>query len=332
MKAAIALATVLSLLVVAPAGAIDDTKPVPGCWGSQVNDKAGDAKSSGPASQGGDTPNLDITGGFFKYEPAKGDDAVTFNIAIKNLSTDIPPGATSINWLLAYTGSTGAAAFVRAITDFSGIVTYDYGGETPTPATTFKTRTGATTGNFFTGENGVVQIVVPTGSGDNKPGFTFKGATVYGYEANSPIPGAAPTPIKGGLLYEDDSASVKNFVVGGCPAAAPAAPPLTAGPLPGPPVANDKPLPLKLVTTKLKAKKAKKGAALKVKSTEALTQVFAQVKKGTKVLAKGSVAKLNGAGTLKVKGKLKKGSYVVDFRGTDASGAARFVSYKLKVS
>jgi hypothetical protein len=94
-----------------------------------------------------------------------------------------------------------------------------------------------------------------------------------------------------------------------------------------------KPLPVKVTTTKFKAKKVKKGMTIKLASTEPLTQIAAQIKKGKKVFGKGSLAKLNGKGSLKLKAKgLKKGSYVLDLVGTDGNGARRFAAFKIKVS
>lgn len=337
---AIAAALAAASTFAGPAAAIDDSKPPVSCYGTFFTDKAGDATSQGPgagqANGNKPTPNLDLVAGFYKYDAAKGDEATTVNFIIKDLSTDIPEGATSLAWMLRYGGSDGAEHWVRAATDFSGVVTYDYGGLTDASATTFSTRVGSTQGAFFEGENGVIQLVIPTANGDGKVGYSLKGATAYGYEANSPVPQAAPTPIKGGFLYEDDSAPGKGaYTVGSaCPSAPPASPPPVVGPSGAKPIQPvDKPLPLTLQTKSVKAKKAKKALALKVKSSEALTQVAAQLKKGTKVLGKSTVVSLNGAGTIKLKvKKLKKGSYVVDFAGTDASGARRFTSAKLKIN
>jgi hypothetical protein len=323
-----------------PAAAIDDTKPAQGCYGAFFTDKAGDAKSNGPASAdangNADTPNLDLISGFWKYDAAKGDEATTINFVIKNLSKDIPAGATSIAWMMRYTGSDGTEHWIRAATDFSGVLAYDYGNLTDATATSFSTRQGATTGNFFEGENGLVQLVIPTANGDGKPGFTIKGATIFGYEANSPVPQSAPTPVKGGFLYEDDSAGGKGaFTIGAaCPVIPAAAPAAVPGPSGAPPAAvADAPLPVKVTTTKFKAKKVKKGMTLKLTASEPITQLAAQIKKGTKVLGKGKLAKLSGKGSLKLKAKgLKKGSYVLDLVGTDAKGARRYVSAKIKVS
>jgi hypothetical protein len=334
---ALAAALAAVTVVVGPAAAIDDKKPEVSCYGNFFTDKAGDAKSNGPASAQAngnqDTPNLDLLSAFWKYDKDKGEEATTINIVVKNLNTDIPPGATSIAWMMRYGGSDGTEHWVRAATDFSGVVTYTYGNLTDAGATSFSTRQGDTPGAFFEGENGVVQLVIPTANGDGKPGFTIKAATVYGYEANSPIPQAAPTPIKGGFLYEDDTAPGKGgYTVGSaCPAAAPAGPLPVTGPSGVKPIQSaEKPLPVKLLTKKAKAGKK---LSLKLRSSEPLTQLAAQVVKGRTVVAKGKLAKLDGNATMKLKvsKKLKKGSYRVDLVGSDASGARRFVQAKLAV-
>jgi hypothetical protein len=320
-----------------PAAAIDDTKPAQSCFGALFTDKAGDNVRAHPAFAGEPgTENLDLITGFMKYDAAKGDDASTVNIQVKNLTKDVPQGSTSLQWQLDYVGKAGALAWVRAVTDFSGLVTYDYGGQQDASATTLNVRQGATAGNFFEGPDGIVQIVIPAAL--EPKGQALKTMVVHAYEPAQAVPGAAPTPIKGGQLYEQDNAGVKGqFVIGAaCPVGSPpAAPPATGGtPKPATPaVQAEGPLPVKVTTTKFKAKKVKKGMTLKLTASEPITQLAAQIKKGTKVLGKGTLAKLSGKGSLKLKAKgLKKGSYVLDLVGTDAKGARRFVSAKIKVS
>src|SRR3954454_6255351 len=104
-----------------PAGAVDDTKPSPACYGMAFTDKKGDQASKAPAPQDAPRENLDLIGGFYKYDAAKGDDATTFNLQIANLSTDIPPGTTAISWYVSY-GTDPGDAWLRALTDFTGVV------------------------------------------------------------------------------------------------------------------------------------------------------------------------------------------------------------------
>jgi hypothetical protein len=321
-----------ALAAAAPAGAVDETKPAPACYGLAFTDKKGDAASQAPGAQPGGRENLDLIGGFYKYDAAKAEEATTFNMQIANLSKDIPDGATAVSWYISY-GNAAGDPWLRALTDFTGLVSYETGHYEIVGPQTQSVRDGATTGAFFEGPEGVIQIVYPA-DGPGKPGTTLKTATVTAYEARQVLPGASPTPAKGGLLYEVDIASTKGtFTVGSpCPATAPSAPAASTNapaPTTQPLNSGTKPLPARLVTTKAKAAKRLK---LKVKSTEALTKFGLQIRKGKKVFGKASAAKLSGTKTLKVKTKkLKKGSYTVDLAGTDSSGARRFAVAKLKI-
>ncbi len=329
-----ALLAVLAL-VVSPASAIDETKPAEACYGKLFTDKAGDAVRGHPGFSGeAGQDNLDLIDGFMKYDAAKGDEASTVNIRVKNLDKTVPEGSTAIQWRMDYVGKSGVLGWVRAHTDFSGVMTFDFGGQQDGGATTFNVRQGGTTGAFFEGPDGLIQIVIPA---DLEPkGQVLKTMVIHAYEPVQALPGAAPTPVKGGQLYEQDQAAVKGtFTIGQpCPSAPPAAPAAVDGTVAPKPVQNaEQPLPVKLNGTKFKASKVKKALTLKLTSTEPLTQVAAQIKKGKKVFGKGTLAKLNGKGALKLKVKgLKKGSYVVDLVGTDGKGARRFAVAKVKVS
>ena len=327
-----AVAAVVALAAASTAGAVDETKPPVACYGLAFADKKGDHASTAPGAQPGPRDNLDLLGGFYKYDPAKAAEATTFNMQISNLSKEIPAGATAISWYIGYGNATGDY-WLRALTDFSGIVSYETGHFEVVGPQTQSVRDGSTQGAFFEGADGLIQIVYPA-DGPGKPGTALKNATVTAYEARQALPGAAPTPAKGGLLYKVDDATTKggHTVGSACPASQPAAPAPgtgTGGPLTQPLNSGGGPLPVKVLTKKVK--RAKK-ITLKLRSSEALTKVAAQLVKGKKVVAKGSLAKLNGNGKLKLKAKkLKKGTYRLDLAGTDGSGARRFAAAKLKV-
>ena len=336
-------AVIATAMLVAPAGA-QNPAPSPGCFGLLFTDKAGDSVSASPtgANGGNGSPeNMDLLQGWVDVKDGKS----SVHIRVKNLTKAVPKGATSINWQVNYIGKAGTAAWVRAATDFSGLVTYDHGGVEATPAIPFNVRQGGTAGNFAEGPNGVVSIEFPEAV--EPKGTTLKSFSIDAQEAVQAVPGAAPTPVKGGSLYVDDNAPGKGtFTIGSaCPAGGPAAPPSGSTPAPAPapapaptpgqPVAtadNGGPLPVKVTTTKFKAKKVKKGMTLKLASTEPLTQLAFQIKKGKKVFGKGALAKLSGKGKLKLKSKgLKKGTYVLDIVGTDGKGARRFTAAKITV-
>ena len=324
---------------VSPARAIDDSKPAVACYGQYFTDKKGDQASEAPGAQGDARENLDFTGAFFKYDASKAEQASTLNIQIANLSKTIPNGATATSWYVA-TGAADGDQWVRALTDFTGVVSYEYGHFTIVGPQTQSLRDGATQGNFFEGPDGVIQLVLPA-DGLGKPGTTVKPLSFTAYEARQVLPGASPTPAKGGLLYEVDTAAGKGtHVVGApCPAGgAPAAPApstttTTTTPAPQPGASNTGPLPVTVSTKSVKAKSVKKSLKLKLKSSEAITQLGVQLVKGKKVFGTGKLASLNGAGTvtLKIKGKVKKGTYRLDLVGTDGKGARRLAAAALKV-
>lgn len=323
-------ALVVAAMTVAPASA--QSPAGPGCFGYLFQDKAGDAARLNPAFAGEPAPeNLDLIAG---WADVKGDVSSVY-MRVTNLDTTVPEGDTAVMWQANYTGSAGTAAWVRALTDFTGLITYDYGGVEETPAIPFNVRQGGTTGEFLEGPNGLVRVDIPLTV--EPKGTVLKAFAIETNEAVQVVPGAAPTPVKGGSLYKVDTTGSKGtFTVGGaCPAEAPAAPAPVDAPKPTAPTTADNggPLPVKVTTTRFKAKKAKKGMTLKLSSTEPLTKLGAQLKKGKKVVGKGTLAKLNGKGSLKLKAKrLRKGNYVLDLVGSDGKGARRFVSVKIKIA
>ncbi len=330
-------ALALGAISAVPAQAVDDTKPSPACYGLAFTDKKGDIAPTAPGAQPGGRENLDLIGGFYKFDAAKGEEAATFNLQIANLSKDIPDGSTAVSWYVA-SGANAGDTWLRALTDFTGVVSYEYGHYEIVGPQTQSVRDGGTTGAFFEGADGVIQIVMPA-DGPGKPGTVQKTQTITTYEARQVLPGAAPTPAKGGLLYTVDTASTKGtYTVGSpCPATPPAAPPPSVGTAPTAPVANVGPLPVKVSGTKLKAKKVKKSATFKVSSSETITQLGAQLKgtgkKANTIFGRGSLAKLSGSGKLKLKvtKKLKKGKYQMDLVGTDSQGAKRFTAVRVTV-
>lgn len=327
LRTTAAAAALTAVAVAFPAGAQDSPTAV-SCFGTFFTDKAGDNVRGHPAFDGeAGTDNLDLLEGWFSQ--AGGETFV--NIRVKDLDTTIPPGSTSAQWQLDYGGSAPGVSFVRAVVDFAGLVTYDYGGQQQ-GAVTLNVREGGTTGNFIEGPNGVVQIAIPA---DKEPkGTTLKGLTVFAYEPVQVIPPAAPTPVKGGQLYEQDTASGKGSHTLGqdCPPADPSTDPGGGdGSQGGPPQVDDGgPLP---VTVRTKSAKRSKSIKVKLESSEPLTQVAAQLRKGKKVAGKGKLSRLDGKGTLKLKAKRKpkKGSYVLDLVGTDGEGARRFLSVKFRL-
>ena len=299
-KSLAAAALVAAAMTVSPAGA--QAPAGPGCFGYLMKDKAGDATRTHPQFKDAAPENMDL---LESWVDVKGGVSSIF-IRVKNLDTTIPPGATAVMWQANYVGKAGTAVWVRALTDFTGLIAYDYGGVEDTPAIPFNVRQGGTTGAFNEGPNGVVQLDFPEAV--EPKGTTLKTFSIVTNEAVQALPAAAPTPVKGGLVYEADNGSggKNTFTVGGaCPAEAPAEPATGGGApsAPGQPSAtadNGGPLPVKVTSTKFKAKKVKRVMTLKLTSTEPLTQLAAQIKKGNKVFGKGKLAKLDGKGSMKL--------------------------------
>ena len=335
----VAALAAVATVPISSAGALpDETKPAESCYGKYFVDRAGDNKRGHPQFAGQDgTPNLDLIDGFFKFDAGKNE--TTVNIRVKELTKQVPQGSNSIQWQTEWTGKSGALTWVRAVTDFSGLVTYDYGGQEQAGVTTANVRQGGTTGAFFEGPDGIVQIVIPETV--EPKGTVLKSIVTHAYEPVQAIPGAAPTPVKGGQLYEQDNATSREpFTIGApCPATKPAdpapSPPATgapgtgAQPTGGPVRTSEGPLPVKVLTKR--AKRAKR-LTIKLRASEPITKLAAQLVKGKKVLGKGKLAKLTRNGKLKLKTKkLKKGTYRLDLAGSDRKGARRFVSAKLKI-
>jgi hypothetical protein len=115
------------------------------------------------------------------------------------------------------------------------------------------------------------------------------------------------------------------------PAATPA-PGATPAPAPAP-AAQERPAAALTLTTKAaSAKKARKSLKLAIAASSPVTEVKAALKKGKKVVGTGALASLSGKGkiTLKIKGKLKPGSYIFAMTAKDGARIVG-VTAKLKV-
>ena len=128
----------------------------------------------------------------------------------------------------------------------------------------------------------------------------------------------------------DDYGYTGFAILGAPPAPAPAKLPGTA------PAPVSKPGAQITIRTRTgSARKVRKGLAIALSATSEVKTLVAELRKGNTVWARGTLAKLSGKGTVKIKGKrkLKPGNYAVYVRGTDAvSGAAvsTLVKFKLK--
>jgi hypothetical protein len=310
--------------VASTALALDDAKPAPDCHGILAEDSKTDGADSFVVPfRTSDATEIQRT--FLKYDASKGAEATTLNMVVKNLTLSPPAGATGMVWDFKFAGTDGATHFVRAIVDLSGGSAFEYGSLDETLPVQRYVAEGSTPGKFFEGPDGVIQLVVPPDFA--KPGTTLKSIVGEAQLSLQIVPSAVPTPPSRGLTNVYDDTAGKAVPIGEC------APdqPIEGGVLGG----VTRALPVTLATTATSAKKVKKAKSLslKLKSTEKITALTAKLLKGTTSYGKGSLAELNGSGTLKLKlsKKLKKGSYTVNLAGTDSAGNKLTATAKYKV-
>ena len=281
-------------------------------------------------------PEAEIVNAFVKHEPAKGTEATTLNMTIKSLTGSVPPPATSITYDAIYTGPVpDSTSFVRAYLDFAGQVYFEYGHTELLGTTNRYAYDGPTQGKLFTGDNGVVQVVIPAEAG-GKAGSKLNGITAETQVGRSTfVPGAVNQSPTRGLSFENDTAAIGTWTVEPCGAAAPSPAPGEPGPTPGPtqPSAQSDAPRIKLLTTKLKKAGKGKKVALKFSTSAPLTKIALRLSKGKAVYGTAKAPKLAGTKklVLKLKRKLGKGTYQLAFAGTDSSGARRVGSFKVKV-
>jgi hypothetical protein len=310
--ASVSLATCLA----APAGALDATKPDPGCAGLAFVDPAGDQTDPfGTAPQ-----NLDVTGGFFKYDGT----TTTANIRVANLSQDVPPYATGVDWYFLY--AVGATTYyVGASIDFTGAVTFGYG--TYDSAQGY-TETDTMAGKLFEGPSGVIQLAVPTAAKGGE-GNLLRSPYVDATESYS-VPGV------GGFVQSADDApdslSGRAYTVGSCEAGATGATPIRAP-------ARTSTLRIKLLSNRASAARAHKGRtlALRLRSSEAITKLSGRITSGStrnpRVYGTGRLKRINGTATLRVRLRraLHRGSYRLDLGGIKRKGQRASRSLHLTV-
>ncbi len=292
MKIRLLTAITASALLALPASAFaQGATPTPGCLGVQVTDKAGDNVDQTAGQQG--SPSSDVIAAWISYDGKK----AFANIQVDNLTEgEVDAPYVAIGWEMTMTTTKGAKN-VRAYHDRTGITRWTWGTEKevtdPTPV-----PSGTTTGTLFPGKGGVIQIELPMAEAEF-------GAT--------PAPGAP-----------------------GGPAAPAPSEPGTGTPAGPGRQSSQADLGVKATVGKLAAKKLAKAKKFTVKlsgDASALTAVVRKKASGGKTLASGKLATLKGSGklTLKTKGKLKKGTYVLVLSGKNAQGQAAQSAVTFKV-
>src|ERR687896_401168 len=99
-SAALAAGALASVGATAPAIAVDDTKPEP-CTGLAFTDAPADQNHL-QVPEAERTGSTELINGFLKHDPAKGDEATTYNLTVASLSSEVPTGWTTQSWNLYY--------------------------------------------------------------------------------------------------------------------------------------------------------------------------------------------------------------------------------------
>lgn len=317
----------------APASA-QGAAPAPGCFGVQITDKAGDSANALEASQTG-SPSSDLIAGWITYDAAAGKGFA--HIQVDNLTEgEVDAPYVAIGWEMTMSTADGDR-YVRAYHDRAGITKYSWASPSDPTDPTAERVGGETTGTLFPGKGGVIQIELPAEMGA-KPGTQLKG---LGMEVRqwASLPAAVPStglPLVYPAPIYDDATGKGSVTLGPCPAApaagapgGPAAPAPVAGPAP-----QQAAFDVKVTVPKLSARKLAKAKKFRVKLSGNATSLTAAVRRratGGKRLASGRLAALKGSGKLTLKGKLKKGTYVLLLSGRNASGQATQGAVKFKV-
>lgn len=318
----IALAAALAAMPAATAAAQDapGPKPTPDCNAIHFLDPTGDAVAAYPVGNPSlitgeeGSPNSDLVSGFFTYR----DEEVRANIQVADLSKTVPGNASTLELYYRWTDDSGAIRFVAALIARDGSVVFEHGTQDGNLLTT----EGTTAGELHEGPNGIASIVVP-GSRASE-GSTLNGAyasTVLGYDL-----------VAVRSLPEADDSEPKNQTIAKC-AAAPA-----VG-QPAVPSAGDPPAPgatkptVRVRPGTVSARKAKKSITFTLRSSDALANVSLKLARGSKTYATGRTAKIASSGKVKVKvrGKLKPGTYKLTVAGTDSAGTRHTLAYRVKV-
>ena len=325
-----ALTSLILLLAIPATAAAQEAAPVPDCHGITVTDKEGDSANAVSGDAGSKTS--DLIGAFIRYDGTK----ATANIQVAELTEgEVDPPYVAIGWEMNFNTSAGAR-FVRAYMDRAGIVKYTW-AEPSEVGDTSDHPGGDTTGKLFPGPKGIIQIDIPLEEMGAKPGTELKSIALEVRQWAS-LPAAVPStglPLVYPAPIYDDATGKGTVKLAPCTAGTPLAPGAPGGPAAPAPAPAGPPTPsgpatfdIKAKFPKLSAKKLAKSRTFTVALTGNASSLKAAVRAGTgpnaKVLGGGRLATLKGKGKLKIKlkGKIKKGKYVLALSGKNANGAA----------
>ena len=321
-----ALLSLVLVLLPGDAGAQDTAKPTP-CTGEMlITDPVGDQDPGGP--------NQDITGVFFNFKGGK----LTANIQFTNLTKELPEDSDAgAYWYVWYTdGET--RRFVKAVNADGSTITYAYGEVDPL-GLGFYLPGGDTTGQFFEGPDGIVQIDIPAeaggAAGGKLTGIVATSDNITGLNDVIGINSSVDFAPDSGTSLEASSPSV-DYTATECPAAPPAGGTTTTPTTPTGTTPTTTELPLKVTKVLDGAKKAakKKALRLSVTASEPITDLSLSLRRSGATYASAKAASLSGTKTLKLKvlkpKKFKKGTYSLSAKGTVA-GTKRKVTLTVKV-
>lgn len=317
-------ALLLAMLAVgvATAPAQQASKPAPGCAGLATDDPAGDVRADG-------TDNYDVKGLFYTYDGSR----LNVHVQIANMSLAVSKPGLGVRWIVIYRAG-DAFYYVRALSDGS-TMTYRYG--TYDPTLDDFTGVADVKGSTVEGADGVITMEIPKAAGA-KAGAKITESFVTVRETVE-VTGAAPqTAYAPESDRAPDSGAAKEYQVVTCPGATGGAPaPVTpVVPVVAPTASGSGPAVLGVSAPasggSARSASKRKSVVLKLKSSGAVSALKAELLKGNKVIGSGSLAKLNGAGSLKLKlkRKLAKGTYGLRLSGNVADGRTAQSLVKIK--
>jgi hypothetical protein len=333
-----ALLAATAWLIALTATSAGAAPPPPGCAGLAFADEKGDV----PAEAGPTATNLDITDGYFTFQPGG---TVKATMKIADMSLTPPPPATAVSWYMTWTVK-DVTYYVSLETDVTGTENYETGTYGPNAAGTGNsyTPTGATKGEVTPGPDGGITWDVPKAA-KGAAGQTLTKPAGQSFQL-------VQNGLGGGVLLfgdETDPDTGRSYEVGRCesggsagggatPVTTPAAGGTgTTGPATGPAPSSPQSQPAPKLALKLVSKTVKpsKGVlAIRLRASDSVTQVGARVRKGTKAFGTGRLAKIakGATATLKVRAKqAKKGTYTLDVTARGSDGRLASGAFRLKV-
>lgn len=340
LRAAVAAACCLAAGSVTAASGQTGPKPVPGCDGVHLVDKAKDTA----------TTSTDITNVWFDRVGGK-----TFaNLQVTDLKTELPADSVEWYWTLEY-GSPDGDFLLQAYLKADG--TQGFGFRKAVSAPTGQGAYGPVedaTGTIFPGKPGVIQWELTDALG-GKVGNQLTDAFAAGDEVVAGAPEQGSPYLRATASIDDtEGVTARPYTVkdGACepppagettpPPAPPSSPPAPAAP-PSQPAAPASPAgqrteKLDITVSKKvpRARKVRRSLALSVSSKGGVSGVDAVLyspgKKG-KVVGRGKLSSLKGKGKLKLKisKKLKKGTYTLQLVGRNANGNGGAATVKLRL-